>query len=441
MPSPPDLNPAVTHIVDHLLRFPPGVALALIFAIPAAEASVFAGFFFPGEIAILLGGVLANQGRLPLWSVIVVGTLGAAIGDSIGYEVGRHYGMRLLDKVPKRLLKPEHIERTQRLLRTKGGRAVFIGRFTAALRVLVPGLAGVSRLDYRRFLFFNVTGALAWVTETAIVGYIVGKSYKAAEHRLSLISLAILGLALLFFAYRYARHSSSLQSWLRQHFGWAYRLDRTLLVAFTLAVGGGWLLGGVSQDVTAHEGVTTADPRILHDVISHRGPVLTPLAKVVTTFGTSPVAYTFVVVAGVLAARTRHRWWPFAFAVGVLLSGQLVRLLLNRGIGRARPPRDLWLMHAGGYSFPSGHTTTATLAYVVVAALLVLRWPKRRIVIFAAAGVCAIAVGLSRVYLGVHWPTDVLGGWLLAATWLALCALTYRVFRVVQSRRATLIAT
>ena len=430
----------MTHIVDHILRFPPGWALALIFAIPAAEASVFAGFFFPGEIAILLGGVLANQGRLPLWSVIVVGTLGAAIGDSIGYEVGRHYGMRLLDKVPKRLLKPEHIERTQRLLRTKGGRAVFIGRFTAALRVLVPGMAGVSRLDYRRFLFFNVTGALAWVTETALVGYIVGKSYKAAEHRLSLISLAVLGLVLLFFAYRYARHSESFQAWMRQHFAWAYRLDRRLVVALALAVAGGWLLGGVTQDVTAHEGVTTADPRILHDVISYRGPVLTPLAKVVTTFGTGPVAYTVVVIAGVLACRPRRCWWPLAFAAVVLLSGQLVRLLLNRGVARPRPPHDLWLMHAGGYSFPSGHTTTASMAYIIAAVLLVMRWPNFRIVIFAVAGLSAVAVGLSRVYLGVHWPTDVLGGWLLAGTWLALCALTYRVVRVVQSRRRTLVS-
>ena len=431
----------MTHIVDHLLGFPPGWALALIFAIPAAEASVFAGFFFPGEIAILLGGVLANQGRLPLWSVIVVGTLGSAIGDSIGYEVGRHYGLRLLDKVPKRLLKPEHLERTQRLLRTKGGRAVFIGRFTAALRVLVPGMAGVSRLEYRRFLFFNVTGALAWVTETALVGYIVGKSYKAAEHRLSLISLAFLGLILLFFGYRYARHSESFQAWMRRHFGWAYRLDRRLIVTLALAVAGGWLLAGVTQDVTGHEGVSTADPRILHDVISHRGPVLTPLAKVVTTFGTSPVAYTVVVIAGVLAARTRRGWWPLVFAAVVLLSGQLVRLVLNRGVARARPPHDLWLMHAGGYSFPSGHTTTAALAYLIAASLLALRWPNFRIAGFAIAGLCALAVGLSRVYLGVHWPTDVLGGWLLAGTWLCLCALAYRVIRVVQSRRGSLVST
>lgn len=419
----------MTHLVDRLLGFPPGWALVVVFLVPAAEASVFAGFIFPGEIAILLGGVLANQGRLPLWSVIVVGTLGSAIGDSIGYEVGRHYGTRILDKIPKRLLKPEHVERTRELLRTKGGRAVFIGRFTAALRVLVPGMAGMSRLDYRRFLVFNVLGALAWVSETAIVGYIVGKSYRAAEHRLSLISFTILALILLFLGYRYLRRSPSFRDAVRRRFGWAYRLDRKLILTSALAVGGVVLFAGVTQDVVGHDGVSTADPRILHDVVGYRGSVLTPVAKVVTAFGTSPVAYALVVLAGLLAARTRHRWWPLVLAAAVLLSGQLVRLLINRAVGRPRPPHDLWLMHAGGYAFPSGHTTTAALGFVIAATLLVQRWPSHRVVIFSVAGVCAMSVGISRVYLGVHWPTDVLGGWLFAATWLALCSLAYQLFR------------
>jgi undecaprenyl-diphosphatase len=424
----------MSHLVDRVLAFPPGWALVVIFLVPAAEASVFAGFLFPGEIAILLGGVLANQGRLPLWSVIVVGTLGAAIGDSIGYEVGRHYGMSLLDKVPKRLLKPEHIARTQQLLRTKGGRAVFIGRFTAALRVLVPGMAGMSRLDYRRFVVFNVLGAIAWVTETALVGYVVGKSYKAAEHRLSLISLAILALVLLFFGYRYVRHSSSVQTWVRRHFGWAYRLEPRLIFTAAIAVGGVVLLAGVTQDVTENDGVTTADPRILHDVIAHRTSALTHLAKAVTTLGTGPIVYLVVAISGVIAVRTRHHWWPLILAAGVLLSGQLIRLSINRSVARPRPPHDLWLMHAGGYAYPSGHTTTAALGYVVAAALLVQRWPQRRIAIFSVAGLCAVAVGMSRVYLGVHWPTDVLGGWLLAVSWLALCTLAYRVVRIVWRR-------
>jgi undecaprenyl-diphosphatase len=233
---------------------------------------------------------------------------------------------------------------------------------------------------------------------------------------------------------------------LRRHFGWAYRLDRVLVVTLALAVGGIWLFAGVTQDVTDKDGVTTADPRILHDVIGYRGSLLTPLAKIVTTLGTGPVVYPAVLICGVLASRTRHRWWPVCFAVGVLLSGQMIRLVINRAVARPRPPHELWLVHAGGYAFPSGHTTTAVLGYVVAAALLARRWPNVRVAFFSVAAVCALAVGLSRVYLGVHWPSDVLGGWLLAGTWLALCALGYRTVslqtrRRVERRRPPLSAT
>jgi undecaprenyl-diphosphatase len=299
-------------------------------------------------------------------------------------------------------------------------------------------MAGISRLDYRRFLVFNVLGALAWVSETAIVGYLVGKSYKAAEHRLSLISLVILALILLFFSYRYVRRSAAVQDWTRRRFGCAYRLNRRLVATCAVATFELILFAGVTQDVTEHDGVATADSRILHDVTAYRDSALTHLAKVVTMFGTSPVAYAVVVVAGVAAvggSRTRYRWWPLVLAAGMLVSGQLIRLVINRAVSRPRPPHDLWLMHAGGYAFPSGHTTTAALAYVLAAGLLVQRWPNRRAVLFSCAGLCSVAVGLSRVYLGVHWPTDVLGGWLLAASWLALCAVVHQAIRLLSDRR------
>lgn len=112
-------------VVDRLIQLPPALVLALVFLVPALEASAFVGFIFPGEIAVLLGGVLAQQGKVPLWLVFVLGSVGSIIGDSIGYEVGRRYGDRLLQRLPRWLVKPAHLERGKDLLRRRGGSPSF----------------------------------------------------------------------------------------------------------------------------------------------------------------------------------------------------------------------------------------------------------------------------------------------------------------------------
>jgi len=99
----------MSDVADRILMLPPLVALLLVFALPALEASAFVGFIIPGEIGVILGGVLANQHKLPLWAALVAGIAGAVIGDSVGYEIGRRYGERLLQKIPNRLLKQKHI--------------------------------------------------------------------------------------------------------------------------------------------------------------------------------------------------------------------------------------------------------------------------------------------------------------------------------------------
>lgn len=114
-------------VIDTILGLPPGLVLALVFLLPAVEASLFVGVIVPGEIAVLLGGVLANEGRLSLWVVIGVAALGAIIGDSIGYEVGRHFGQRLLDRLPRRLVKPERVQRAKALIDRRRGWAIFLG--------------------------------------------------------------------------------------------------------------------------------------------------------------------------------------------------------------------------------------------------------------------------------------------------------------------------
>jgi membrane-associated protein len=180
------------HVLEGILRLPAALALALVFLLPALESSAFLGVVVPGEIGVILGGVLANQHKLPLAAVLVAGIAGAVIGDSLGYWVGMRYGETLLSKIPNRILKPENITRAEKSIRTLGGKSVFIGRFTAALRALVPGLAGMSRLGYRRFLAWNAAGGVLWASAFVILGYLAGSQYARIEHYANYIGIALL---------------------------------------------------------------------------------------------------------------------------------------------------------------------------------------------------------------------------------------------------------
>jgi undecaprenyl-diphosphatase len=182
----------MTGLIEHILHVPTWLALLIVFAVPALEASIFLGFIFPGEIACLLGGVLASESKLSLTLVIVAAILGAVIGDSIGYEIGSRYGETLLRKLPNRLVKPEHIEKARDLVGRLGGRAVFVGRFTAALRALVPGFAGLSTMTYRRFLIWNAAGGILWAGGVVIAGYLAGNAWKRVAGDLSLVGYGLL---------------------------------------------------------------------------------------------------------------------------------------------------------------------------------------------------------------------------------------------------------
>ncbi len=182
----------MTHFAERILLLPPALALLLVFTLPALEASAFVGFIIPGEIGVILGGVLANQHKLPLWAVLVAAIAGAVIGDSVGYEVGKRYGERILTKIPNRFLKQEHLDRAKESVRRNGGKAVFIGRFTAALRVLVPGFSGMSRIPYAKFLAWNAAGGVMWATAFVLLGYAAGSQYQRVAHNATLFGVGLL---------------------------------------------------------------------------------------------------------------------------------------------------------------------------------------------------------------------------------------------------------
>lgn len=188
--------------MEHLLTTPAWVVLLVVFALPALESSAFLGFLFPGETAVLLGGVAASQGHVPLAAVVLAGAGGAILGDAVGYLVGRRWGRRILGSALGRFTPERHLDRAERALLRGGGWAVFLGRFTVALRVLVPGLAGMAGMRYRRFLAANVAGGTAWVALMVTAGYLAGNSWHTVEHYVTGAGAALLGGVLAVFVAR-----------------------------------------------------------------------------------------------------------------------------------------------------------------------------------------------------------------------------------------------
>lgn len=196
----------MTSIASHILGLSPWVALVAVFALPALESSAFVGFVFPGEIALILGGVLAERGSVPLVAVLAAGIAGAALGDSVGYAVGRRYGRRILDGVLGRFVPGRHLDRAEAYLADRGAAAVFFGRFTAALRVMIPGLAGMAGLRYRTFVIYNVASAVSWGTLSVLLGYFAGNSWRHVAGIASRVGLAVLAVACAFILLSYLRH-------------------------------------------------------------------------------------------------------------------------------------------------------------------------------------------------------------------------------------------
>lgn len=201
-------------ISDHLLALNGTLVLLAVFLLPALESSVFLGFLIPGETAVVIGGVTAYNGKNELWVVILVAAAGAVIGDSIGYAVGKRWGDGLLNRIPHRLIKPAHVRQSKDMIQRLGGRAVFAGRFAAALRALVPGLCGVSEMRYRTFATWNVLGGAFWATGFVLLGYFAGAGWHKVEHYASLASWIFVGVivvavaGLLFLKHRAEKRAS-----------------------------------------------------------------------------------------------------------------------------------------------------------------------------------------------------------------------------------------
>lgn len=179
-------------LFDSLLTTPSWVVLLVVGLIVFAEDAIFVGFVLPGETVAVLGGVAARLGNVPLWAVLAVVVGAAIVGDSVGYEIGKHVGPRVLGS---RLFDSRRgqLLAAQRLLARRGGAAVFLGRWVAFFRAVMPALAGSARMPYGRFLAFNAAGGIVWGVAVVMLGYLAGDAYKKVEKTLGTGTAIVVG--------------------------------------------------------------------------------------------------------------------------------------------------------------------------------------------------------------------------------------------------------
>jgi undecaprenyl-diphosphatase len=183
---------------------------ALIFVMATLEASAFLGLVVPGETMTIAAGFMASAGVLELTPTIVAAALGAMLGDSIGYEMGRRLGRPWLARHGERFGFHGHrLGQIDSLFARHGGKTIVLARFVGFLRALAPFVAGAARMPYSRFLLFNVVGAWLWALSFVLLGYVLGASWWVAERWMGRVGLivAVLVLAAAGLSLRWARRT------------------------------------------------------------------------------------------------------------------------------------------------------------------------------------------------------------------------------------------
>lgn len=423
----------------------------VIFLGAMAESAAFLGVLVPGESLVLVAGFLAAQHALHLDALIVVVAVGAAIGDSIGYEIGRHLGAPWALRYGRYVgVRAQHLERSSAFFARHGGKAVFLGRFVGFARALVPFLAGSSRMPYRQFLPYNALGALLWSAAFLLLGYLLGASWQVAEKWVgrasAILAGALIFVLLLMWLWRWlVRHEAAVQErWARvlahprivalrarfapqiafvqARFSPRGYLGLHLTVGALIVIGASWLFGGIAEDVLTGDPLVIVDRRVADWLHMHATPGLTSLMTVVSALHNGLAIAVYGVLFALYLAVKRDGYWLLVLLL-VVPGGAVLHVLVMHAFERTGPSFAEEVLALSGFSFPSGHVLSATVLYGVLAAFAVSHTKVWRWRVFAvlAAFFAVVLVAFSRLYLGVHYLSDVLGAWALGIAWLAFC--------------------
>lgn len=403
----------------------------------AVAVGVFAesaGVPVPGETVLLAAAALTARGQLSLPWVIAVAAVASVLGDNLGFALGRRLGRGWLERHGRWvLLTPPRLVRMDAFFDRFGAPAVGLARFVAGVRVVAAFAAGTSRMRWGTFLLFNVLGAVAWAVAVGLVGAALGHGYTAVAAtggRVGVVVvLAVLvlvgGAWLVRRAVRARRDGAGAFTWP----GWVERLGGHVVATAAAAFGATWAFAALAEEVAESE-TATLDLAVRTWALAHRAPVLDVLFRGATWAGSTLRLVPAVALVAWWLWRRRGRG-AAAFVILAPAAASLLVVGLKLLFHRARPEGALGL--GLGYSFPSGHSTASAAVACTVAYVLVRERLAPRIAL-VIAGAFALVVGLSRVYLDVHWATDVVGGWTVGAGIAMLSAALYE--RVSAAARA-----
>ncbi len=426
------------------------------------ETGAFVGLVAPGETTVIVGGVVAGQGEISLFVLIAVTWVCAVAGDLASYTVGRRLGRAWMVRHGERLkITEDRLAQVERFFDRHGGVTILIGRFIGFVRALAPFIAGTTRMPLRRFLPYDVLGAGAWAVTFATLGYVFWHSFDRLTTYVSrglvafgtvvVVASALVGLVQL---RRDPEKRRKARAWLderrdRPGWRWLARLAEptwrlighpaskaadlaarfgigrltpgrlgleltTLLALLAVGVYAFFFVGHIASQA----GTPRIDD-IAADVASELAmDPLIELAKVVTELGAFPVVFAATIATAAWALTRRRGIDATALIAGVALTPLIVSVA-KAAYGRERPLDALVGFEDDAY--PSGHTANS-VAFIACATVLVRGgsgWAVRFAAVTVAVGL-VVLVGVTRVYLRVHYLTDVLGG---AALGVALWAL------------------
>jgi len=434
----------------------------LVGAFAFAETGAFVGLVVPGETVMLLGGAVAGQGAIDVYLLIGIAWFAAWLGDTTSFLVGRRLGREfVLRHGPRVGIGHERFERVEDYFSRHGGKTIFVGRFVSLVRAFAPFIAGSSGMRYRAFVPYSILGTGLWASAHILVGYFFSRSIESAAKYAGrgafVLGTTIVIVALAVFVYRRLRVEENRRravAWMERHaatrwlvvlmrpfrpylqFLWervtpggTFGLEFTSLMAI-LAVSG-FVLVSYTVILGADPGPTPGDQTAIELVESLRMGWLTDLARTFTHLGAFAVVGTLAFVAAALLV-ARRRWAELC----VLLAGMVMIFVgvheIKDLVDRPRPGGGL--IDTSGSSFPSAHAAYSTF-YLWLAVTIVMRLRPgmaRGAAVVVSGIVLTALVGLSRVYLGVHYLSDVSGGWALGVAAFSLCAAIALVISTVR---------